>query len=73
MTDKEMWEYVEANEESFHDMKKAVCENEINRDSLIADLQDQHQQDCIRINDLTTTVHVLAGLYSELRKNVGMD
>ena len=36
-------------------------------------LQDQHQQDCIRINDLTTTVHVLAGLYSALRKNMGMD
>ena len=38
-----------------------------------AKLQDQHQQDCIRINDLTTTVHVLAGLYSTLRKTVGMD
>lgn len=43
------------------------------KDALIAELQDQHQQDCIRINDLTTTVHVLAGLYSTLRKNVGMD
>lgn len=40
---------------------------------LILQLQDQHSQDCIRINDLTTTVHVLAGLYSTLRKNVGMD
>lgn len=39
----------------------------------IIHLQNQHQQDCIRINDLTTTVHVLAGLYSALRKNVGMD
>ena len=38
-----------------------------------AKLRDQHQQDCIRINDLTTTVHVLAGLYSTLRKTVGMD
>lgn len=46
---------------------------EDDRDKLIAKLQDQHQQDCIRINDLTTTVHVLAGLYSTLRKNVGMD
>ena len=43
------------------------------KDALIAKLQDQHQQDCIRINDLTTTVHVMAGLYSALRKNVGMD
>ena len=43
------------------------------KDALIAELQDQHQQDCIRINDLTTTVHVLAGLHSTLRKNVGVD
>lgn len=43
------------------------------KDALIAKLQDQHKQDCIRINDLTTTVHVMAGLYSALRKNVGMD
>lgn len=48
-------------------------DEEDERDKLIAKLQDQHQQDCIRINDLTTTVHVLAGLYSALRKNVGMD
>lgn len=43
------------------------------KDALIAELQDWHQQDCIRINDLTTTVHVLAGLYSTLRKNAGRD
>lgn len=48
-------------------------DGEDERDKLIADLQDQHQQDCIRVNDLTTTVHVLAGLYSALRKNMGMD
>src|SRR5699024_1371894 len=48
-------------------------DEEDERDKLIAELQDQHQQDCIRINDLTTTVHVLAELYSALRKNVGMD
>ncbi|PWM20010.1 MAG: hypothetical protein DBX97_04265 [Collinsella tanakaei] len=43
------------------------------RNNLISNLQDQHQQDCIRINDLTTTIHVLSGLYSTLRKTVGMD
>ena len=48
-------------------------DEEDDRDKLISELQDQHQQDCIRINDLTTTVHVLAGLYSTLRKTVGMD
>lgn len=42
-------------------------------EELCKGLQDQHQQDCIRINDLTTTIHVLSGLYSTLRKTVGMD
>jgi len=50
------------------------CEQEeIDLEALIYELQDQHQQDCIRINDLTTTIHVLSGLYSTLRKTVGMD
>lgn len=35
-------------------------DEEDDRGKLIAKLQDQHQQDCIRINDLTTMVHVLA-------------
>ena len=48
-------------------------DGEDERDKLIAELQDKRQQYCIRINDLTTTVHVLSGLYSTLRKNVGMD
>ena len=48
-------------------------DGEDERDKLIAELQDKRQQYCIRINDLTTTVHVLAGLYLTLRKNVGMD
>lgn len=57
------------------DVRDGSCfsDKEDDRDKLIAKLQDQHQQDCIRINDLTTTVHVLAGLYSALRKNVGTD
>lgn len=46
---------------------------EMNYKRRIQELQDQHQRDCIKINDLTTTIHVLAGVYSELRKNVGMD
>lgn len=48
-------------------------EKEDERDKLIAELQDKRQQYCIRINDLTTTVQVLAGLYSTSRKNMGMD
>lgn len=53
------------------DERNNLLENSKSYD--FAKLQDQHQQDCIRINDLTTTVRVLAGLYSTLRKNVGMD
>jgi|SRR5699024_1613096 len=48
-------------------------DEEDEKDKLIAELQGQHQQDCIRINDLTTTVHVLSGLCSTLRKIAGMD
>lgn len=42
-------------------------------DKLIAELQDQHQQDCITINQLNVTIDTLADKYSRLRKNVGMD
>ena len=48
-------------------------ETQEEKEKILAKLQDQHQQDCIRINDLTTTIHVLAGMYSNLRKTVGMD
>lgn len=72
-SEEEIQAHMRANKKIWEDMEKTVSENAINKDALIADLQDQHQQDCIRINDLTTTVHVLAGLYSTLRKNVGMD
>ncbi len=53
------------------DERNNLLENSKSYD--FAKLQDQHQQDCIRINDLTTTVHVLSGLCSALRKNVRMD
>ena len=72
-SEEEIQAHMRANEKIWKDMNETVLQNAINKDTLIAELQDQHQQDCIRINDLTTTVHVLAGLYSTLRKNVGMD
>lgn len=43
------------------------------RDKLIAELQDQHQQDCITINQLHTTIDTLVEKYSKLRKTVGMN
>lgn len=72
-SEEEIQAHMRANEKIWKDMNETVSQNAINKDTLIAELQDQHQQDCIRINDLTTTVHVLAGLYSALRKNMGMD
>lgn len=41
--------------------------------SRMKSLEDQHQQDCIRINELTVTVSVLSRLYSSLRKTAGLD
>ena len=38
-----------------------------------AKLQDQHQQDCIKINQLHVTIDTLVDKYSNLRKTVGMD
>lgn len=44
-----------------------------NQLSKMKSLEDQHQQDCVRINELTVTVSVLSRLYSNLRKTVGLD
>ena len=60
-SEEEIQAHMRANKKIWEDMENTVSENAINKDALIAELQDQHQQDCIRINDLTTTVHVLAG------------
>ena len=43
------------------------------RDKLIAELQDQHQQDCIKINQLHVTIDTLVDKYSRLRETAGMD
>ena len=46
---------------------------EDDQERLIAKLQDQHQQDCIKINQLHVTIDTLVDKYSRLRKNVGID
>ena len=43
------------------------------RDNLIAELQDQHQKDCIKINQLHVTIDTLVDKYSRLRNTVRMD
>lgn len=42
-------------------------------EKLINELQDQHQQDCIKINQLHVTIDTLVDKYSSLRKTAGMD
>ena len=44
-----------------------------NQLSRMKSLKDQHQQDCIRINELTVTVSVLSRMYCNLRKTAGLD
>ena len=39
----------------------------------IQELQDQHQQDCIKINQLHVAIDTLVDKYSRIRKSVGMD
>lgn len=48
-------------------------DEEDDMDKLIAELQDQHQQDCFKINQLNVTIDTLVDKYSRLRKTVGMD
>ena len=50
-----------------------VCDEEDDRDKLIAELQDQHRQDCIKINQLHVAIDTLVDKYSRLRKSVEMD
>ena len=56
------------------DICNAGCFHDIGdiRDK-ITELQDQHQQDCIKINQLHVTIDTLVDKYSRLRKSVRMD
>ena len=38
-----------------------------------AELQDQHQQDCIKINQLNVTIDILVDKYARLREVVEID
>lgn len=72
-SEEEIQAHMRANKKIWEDMENTVSENVINKDTLIAELQDQHQQDCIKINQLHVTIDTLVDKYSRLRKTVGMD
>ena len=47
-------------------------DGEYERDKLIAELQDQHQQDCIRYNDMRTAYLVALDELARLREQFGI-
>ena len=66
---------IRINEAIEKDVRKQILknENDVDKDKLLSQLQDQHQQDCIKINQLHVTIDTLVDKYSRLRKTVGMD
>lgn len=66
---------IRMNEAIEKDVRKEIFknENDVDKDKLISELQDQHQQDCIKINQLHVTIDTLVDKYSRIRKTVGMD
>ena len=48
-------------------------DEEDDRDKLIAELQDQHQQDCIRYNDMRTAYLVTLDELARLREQFGIE
>lgn len=65
-------EYMRENETTLQDMKKTVYENDVDRDTLIAELQDQHQQDCIRYADMRIAYLVTLDELAKLREQFGV-
>lgn len=53
--------------------KILVSDDAPDYEKLCRELQYQHQQDCILINNLNVTIDKLVDRYANLRKNMGMD
>lgn len=52
--------------------EKCDCELEIDFEALVSELQDQHQQDCIRYNDMRTAFLKAVDELAMLRKQFGV-
>lgn len=52
--------------------KLPFLDDEIDYDTLISELQDQHQQDCIRFNDMRTAYLTTVDELARLREQVGI-
>ena len=53
--------------------KSCASGDTMDYEKLCHELQYQHQQDCILINNLNVTIDKLVDRYANLRKNMGMD
>ena len=53
--------------------EKCDCELEIDFEALVYELQDQHQQDCIRYNDMRTAFLKAVDELGMLRKQLGVN
>ena len=53
--------------------EKCDCELEIDFEALVYELQDQHQQDCIRYNDMRTAFLKAVDELAMLRKQLGVN
>lgn len=71
-SEEEIQAHMRANEKIWKDMNETVSQNAINKDTLIAKLQDQHQQDCIRYNDMRTAYLVTLDELAKLREQFGV-
>ena len=71
-SEEEIQAHMRANEKIWKDMNETVSQNAINKDTLIAKLQDQHQQDCIRYNDMRTAYLVTLDELARLREQFGV-
>ena len=71
-SEEEIQAHMRANEKIWKDMNETVSQNAINKDTLIAKLQDQHQQDCIRYNDMRIAYLVTLDELAKLREQFGV-
>lgn len=71
-SEEEIQAHMRANEKIWKDMNETVSQNAINKDTLIAKLQDQHQQDFIRLNDMRTAYLVTIDELAKLREQFGV-
>lgn len=71
-SEEEIQAHMRANEKIWKDMNETVSQNAINKDTLIAKLQDQHQQDCIRYTDMRIAYLVTLDELAKLREQYGV-